>query len=325
VTTAPLRVGLIGCGNIGLYHARAAHADPRLDLIAYADVRIGAAQSFLQEHGGRYATADAAELIGDDDLDIVIIATHHDSHASLALAAAAAGRHILLEKPMATSVADATAIRDAVEEVGIRCAINYKFRLDLPVLLAREIMPNPRLVVVQLAMGRIGPGSDDHWVYDPVLGGGLVMSTGTHLLDLLSWMCRSEPIACSGSAAMAGDRPAGLADITVSSVEFASGALGSVVLADVGENAVLSKWSCQLYDGTASVVLTDRLQVATHSSLGNLTPPASADPPSSMLGSLADAVLHDRPVAADADDGVRAVKLAVALAESATSGLRVQL
>jgi predicted dehydrogenase len=325
MSTPPLRVGLIGCGNIGLYHARAARADPRLELVGYADVRLEAAQSFLAAHGGRYATASAAELIADDDLDIVIIATHHDSHAGLALAAAAARRHILLEKPMATTVADATAIRDAVQAAGVRCAINYKFRLDHAVMRARDAMPAPRLVVVQLAMGRIGPASDDHWVYDAVRGGGLVMSTGTHLLDLLSWMCRSEPIACSGSAATAGDRPGGLADITVSSVEFASGALGSVVLADVGENAVLSKWSCQLYDGAASVVLSDRLQLATHSAQGTLTSAAFSDVPASMLASLADGILENRPVAADADDGVRAVKLAVALDTSAASGLKLQL
>ncbi len=206
MTAAPLRVGLIGCGNIGVYHARAARADPRLELIAYADVRLDAAQRFLSEYGGRYATAEPQELIGDDDMDIVIIATHHDSHEPLALAAAAAGRHILLEKPMATSGPAAEAIREAVRSAGIGCAINYKFRLDHAVRQARAAMTSPRLVVVQLAMGRIGPASDDHWVYDPVRGGGLVMSTGTHLLDLLAWMSRSEPVACSASAAVVGSR-----------------------------------------------------------------------------------------------------------------------
>ncbi|HEY7147636.1 MAG TPA: Gfo/Idh/MocA family oxidoreductase [Streptosporangiaceae bacterium] len=325
MTARRLRAGLIGCGNIGLYHARAAAADPRLELVAYADARPEAARTFLAEHGGRYATADTGELIGDDGIDIVIIATHHDSHAALALAAAGAGRHILLEKPMATSVADALAIRDAVLSAGVSCAINYKFRLDQPVRQARDSMPAPCLAVVQLAMGPIGPASDDHWVYDPVRGGGLVMSTGTHLLDLLCWVCRSEPAACSGSSSVVADRPAGLADITVSSVEFESGALGSVVLADVGENAALSKWSCQIYDGTSSVVLTGRLQVATYSAGPPPAPRGPAGLPGSMLGSLADAVLTGSPVAADVHDGVRAVKLAAALADAAASGQRVLL
>jgi predicted dehydrogenase len=325
MTAQPLRVGLIGCGNIGVYHARAVRADPRLELVAYADVRLEAAQRFLAEYGGRYATAESQQLIGDDELDIVIIATHHDSHEPLAIAAAAAGKHILLEKPMATSVAAAVAIRDAVRSAGTGLAINYKFRLDHAVRQARQSMADPRLVVVQLAMGRIGPHSDDHWVYDPVRGGGLVMSTGTHLLDLLAWMSRSEPAACSASAAIVGSRPAGLADISVGTVEFESGALGSVVLADAGENAVLSKWSCQVYDGSRSVVLSDRLQAATYSD-----PEARAElpadvVPSSMLGSLADFVLTGRPPVAGADDGVRAVRLAAALAESAASGQQVRL
>jgi predicted dehydrogenase len=324
MTAQPLRVGLIGCGNIGVAHARAAQADPRLVMAAYADVRLEAAQRYLAEYGGRYATADPQELIGDDDLDIVIIATHHDSHEPLACAAAAAGRHILVEKPLATSVAGALAIRDAVRSAGVGCAINYKFRLDHAARQARASMPDPRLVVVQLAMGRIGPASDDHWVYDPVRGGGLVMSTGTHLLDLLAWMCRSEPVACSASAAVVGTRPAQLPDITVGSVEFESGAIGSVVLADAGENAVLSKWSCQLYDGTQSVVLSDRLQAATYSDPEIRAAAPDNGTPSSMLGSLADYVLTGRPAVADADDGVRAVRIAAALAESAATGRQVR-
>jgi predicted dehydrogenase len=230
-----------------------------------------------------------------------------------------------MEKPMATSPAAAVRIRDAVAAANVGFAINYKFRLDLAARQARAGMTDPRLVVVQLAMARIGPHSDDHWVYDPVRGGGLVMSTGTHLLDLLAWMCRSEPVACSASAAVVGSRPAGLADITVGSVEFASGALGSIVLADAGENAVLSRWSCQVYDGSGSVVLSDRLQTATYSGPDGGTGLAGGEVPSSMLGSLADFVLTGRPPVAGAGDGVRAVRLAAALAESAASGRQVRL
>jgi predicted dehydrogenase len=324
MSTQQLRVGLIGCGHIALLHARATAADPRLQPWAYADTRIEAARSFLRDHGGSYATADALDVISDDDVDIVVIATHHDSHAALAIAAAKAGRHILLEKPMATSVTDALAIEAAVQDAGVCFELNYKFRLERVVNQARNALRDPRLVIIQLAMPRIGAHSADAWVYDPLRGGGLVAGTGTHLLDLMSWMCRSEPVAVTSTTAVVGDRVDGLPDITVGSVEYASGAVGSVVLADVGDNPVLSKWSCQTYDGSQSVVLTDRLLKASFSNGAPQQETLSKLPPS-MLAALADSTLDGTAPIAGARDGVRAVLLASALADSAALQQRITL
>jgi predicted dehydrogenase len=325
VTTEKLRVGLIGCGHIALLHARAIAADPRLEPWAYADTRVDAARSFLRDHGGQYASNDGFEVIADDDVDIVVIATHHDSHAPLSIAAARAGRHILLEKPLATSVHQAESIAAEVEKAAVCCQVNYKFRLERSVIQARNAIRDPRLVVIQLAMPRIGPQSDDHWVFDPIRGGGLVAATGTHLLDLALWLSRSEPVAVSGVAAAVGARTDGLPDITVGSVEYASGAVASVVLADVGENPVLSKWSCQIYDGSQCVVLSDRLLTVSFSDGLSPAEDPTGDPPASMLAALADSILEGTPPVAGVDDGVRAVRLATALAESARLRRRVTL
>jgi len=320
-----LRVGLIGCGHIAALHAEATAADARFEPWAYADKRVPLAQGFLREHGGRYSSADALEVIRDDDVDVVVIATHHDSHASLAIAAAEAGRHILLEKPMAISVDDALAIAAAVKEADVAFELNYKFRLTRAVNEARNVLTDPRLVVAQLAMPRIVPDSDDAWVYDPVRGGGLVAGTGTHLLDLISWMCRSEPVGVTSVASGLGDRASGLPDITVGSIEFASGAIASLVLADVGDNPVLSKWSCQVYDGRQSVVLSDSLVKATFSDGAQHDDAVAQRLPRSMLEALGNAILDGAAPIAGVDDGVRAVRLAAALAESADHGERVAL
>jgi predicted dehydrogenase len=325
MTAGMLRVGLIGCGHIALLHARAIADDSRLEPWAYADTRLDAAQSYLRDHGGSYATADALEVINDPDVEIVVIATHHDSHAELAIAAARAGRHILLEKPMAISVGDAGAIAAAVRKAGVCLQVNYKFRLEKAVNQARCALADPRLVIVQLAMPRIDPHSGDAWVFDPVRGGGLVAGTGTHLLDLMSWLCRSEPVAVTAAAAAVGDRADDLPDITVGTVEYASGALASVVLADVGDNPVLSKWSCQIYDGSRSVVLTDRLLRVTHSNSAAPEQDADRHRPASMLSALANSIVTGASPVAGPEDGVRAVRLASAFIEAATLGRRVVL
>jgi predicted dehydrogenase len=318
------RVGIIGCGHISRGHAMAARDDDRLEVVAYADVVLQAANNVRDEFGGEYTTDDADRLIADDSLDIIVISTHHDSHAALAIAAAEAGRHILLEKPIATSTLDAQAIARAVDSAGVKLAVNYKFRLEDAVRRAHAAIAHPRLLLAQLAMPPIegdGPGA---WVFDPVRGGGLVMSTGTHLLDLLLFLSGSDPTSVQARSVDFFDRPHGSADVLSGQISFANGSLANIVISDAGEDNVLSRWSCQLYDGPQTAILLDRLgRVVFAESMD-----ADADldaAPATMLASLADAIATGGEAAANAWDGVAAVRLAESLTEAAVSGSSVGL
>src|SRR5690606_8514815 len=99
-----LRFGLIGCGGLGGIDVTCLSKIDGASFVAYADVREEAAQARLDEFGGDYATADADKLLDDDSIDAIYICTQHDSHASLAIAAAKAGKHIMIEKPLALSI-----------------------------------------------------------------------------------------------------------------------------------------------------------------------------------------------------------------------------
>lgn len=86
-----------------------------VEVAALADLNVAAAEAFQREFGGRYATAEPRRIFDDPGIDAVIIATHHDSHTPLALAAAAARKHILIEKPMALTPAECRRIAAAAE------------------------------------------------------------------------------------------------------------------------------------------------------------------------------------------------------------------
>ena len=111
-----LRFGLIGCGNLGGVHARCVREVGGARFTAFADAVPAAAERLSAEHGGGYATDDIPRLLGDPDLDAVYICTHHDSHAPLAIAAARAGKHILIEKPLSLSGEECEAVAAAVEK-----------------------------------------------------------------------------------------------------------------------------------------------------------------------------------------------------------------
>src|SRR5688500_5526350 len=141
-----VRIACIGCGFIGRRHLENVSAMPGVNLHATVDIRESAAEAFQREFGGSYYTREPERVFDDPQVDAVIIATHHDSHTPLALAAAAAGKHILLEKPAALTVEECGAIRDAIERAGVVCSVNFKFRFAPAVIRVREAIPRPMLI-----------------------------------------------------------------------------------------------------------------------------------------------------------------------------------
>lgn len=97
----PLRLGVIGCGVIGSKHIEAAAASPRIDLVAVADLRADVAQQLAQQHGVDRVYDSGAALIGDPDIEAVVLAMPAHIRKELALRAFAAGKHVLTEKPVA--------------------------------------------------------------------------------------------------------------------------------------------------------------------------------------------------------------------------------
>ena len=134
---------LIGCGSMGRSHLRSARAVEELNFVGYVDAVEEAAASACQEFGGRYHTTDVETVWRDDGIDAVLIATHHDSHTPLAIQAAAAGKHIFLEKPMALTIEECLEIEEAVASAGVKLMVGFKFRFAPLVAKVKEVISRP--------------------------------------------------------------------------------------------------------------------------------------------------------------------------------------
>jgi predicted dehydrogenase len=95
---------------------------------AFVDVRREAATALAGEFEGAYAAEDVARVLRDDSVDAVLICTHHDSHAPLAIAAAQAGKHIFVEKPLALTVEECRQVEEAAARAGVQVMIGFKMR-----------------------------------------------------------------------------------------------------------------------------------------------------------------------------------------------------
>ncbi len=238
----PLRIAILGCGFQGTFHAQTISDSTDAELVAACDFSAEAARRITATHGG-VAVTDPATVLADPDVDAVIIATPSHTHADLAIAAAAAGKQILQEKPMALTVDDALVVETAVRESGVTMILGFKFRWAPAVLAAKAAVPHPVALTAHTMYDASEPVSG--WVNDPRLSGGRIMSSLVHTVDLLRFLSGSEPVrvtAESATLAVPGlDEP----DTLVATLVFASGAIASLIHGTAGQSGLLSPWSFQ--------------------------------------------------------------------------------
>jgi len=188
----PLGLGLIGCGAFGMFCLDAFSALDDVRIAAVADVRREAAD----ELAGAFsvpACYDPTDLIARDDVQIVHVATPPSTHHDLVLAAARAGKHVLCEKPLACSVADAEEMLAAADDAGTIAPVNFVLRYNPTVDCVKAVIDSQ--VMGKVLSGRLTncagdtPLGPDHWFWDKALSGGIFIEHGVHFFDLYShWL-----------------------------------------------------------------------------------------------------------------------------------------
>lgn len=201
----PLRVGLVGAGTIAQSHAAAATTRPDVTITAVADPDRGAADR-LAAGCGAAVYPDHATMLRAGGLDAAVIAVPHALHAPITRDAAAAGLHVLVEKPVATTVADATAMIEACRAGGVVLAIGHVLHFVPALVTARKLLRSGELGTPLAAVDRrtasYACGSRPDWFFDPVAaGGGVLLNVGIHSIDKLQWLLDAPVVRAAGRTA----------------------------------------------------------------------------------------------------------------------------
>jgi predicted dehydrogenase len=114
----PIRIGIIGCGQIAQQHMQAYAALPGAKMVAFCDVNLEAAEKAKETYGGDMATTDFREILKRDDIDAVDVCLHNNMHMPATVAGLEAGKHVYCEKPMAGSYVDAVTMKQTAEKAG---------------------------------------------------------------------------------------------------------------------------------------------------------------------------------------------------------------
>ncbi len=182
-------VGIIGCGLIGQKRAKALGSGGRL--VACADIDVSRAESLAKDTNVK-VFCDWRELVCQLEVDVVIVATLHDSLAEITRTAIEAGKHVLVEKPAAKTAAELVPVMAAAEKHGVKVHVGFNHRYHRSLRKAKDIVDSGVLGELMFIRARYGHGGrigyDKEWRSKPELsGGGELIDQGPHLIDLSRW------------------------------------------------------------------------------------------------------------------------------------------
>ena len=235
-----IRMGLIGAGRMGKVFAHTlAFTVAEVDLIAVADVDSETSTEVAARFGAKYAYTDYHELLKRDDIDAVVVVTPTATHAEVIKAAAAAGKHIFSEKPLAQTLCMCDEAIAAVSAAGVKLQLGFMRRFDPAYVMAKK----------KIEEGAIGTpvmfrsSSRDPWRTSLEFArrensGGLIMDMGVHDFDQARWLMGSEVmrVQTEGGCLVVPDlKESGDIDNAMINLRFANGTIGNI---DVSRNAV---------------------------------------------------------------------------------------
>lgn len=348
------RIGVIGAGSIAKAHLDAYATHPDVELVAIADINLERARAVADQYGAARAYDDPHALLAEDDIDGVSICTWNNTHATWTIAAVHAGKHVLVEKPLSRTVAEALEIEKVVEAGDRVVQVGF----------VRRHSPNCQVLKSFIDAGELGDmyyakaslirrmGNPGGWFADKeIAGGGPLLDIGIHVLDL-AWYLMGAPkaVTVSGNTYDVLGNRANITtmpryqvsdyDPTKNSVEDMASAVirfeggGSLMLdSSYSLHATRDSIGVSVYGDRGGADLEPSLHIATemHDSVVNITPQISSG--SFELGkafaneiaNFVDAGLGRAETVAPASHGVEIVKILEAIYTSAQQGREVTL
>lgn len=322
---APATVGwgIVGLGGIaGREIAPAMSKASNGRLVGVVSRDAARAHDFAEQHGAQAAYDDYDALLRDPDVDAVYIATPNALHADQTIAAARSGKHVLCDKPLATSVADARRVVDACAAADVRLGLVFQTRNHDGMTEVRDIIAGGEIGTPVVAQMEMGPGRTllHGWRTDPVLAGvGTMHNLGVHCYDLLTYLLGDEVAEVSTFISV--EDGFLLETLALSLLRFTRGALGYV---NVNQSVPHPSADLSIHGTEGRIVGHD---VTRMNKQGRFTVTGRSGETVLEVGSFeaylrtirdfSDAVLTGREPAISGADGLRSTKVVAAMSQSA--------
>ncbi|NLG52185.1 MAG: Gfo/Idh/MocA family oxidoreductase [Chloroflexi bacterium] len=319
-----VRLGIIGCGGF----ARNVHVpnillNNKLCVVAACDLNLQHAEAVQAQTGARYATTEPGRIFADDQVDAVLIATRHDSHAVLSVQAAEAGKHILCEKPMGLNMAECRRVAEAVQRAGVVYTVGYNRGLSPLVVKAKELMAGS--LAKKMIYHRIqAPFPESHWTHVPEIGGGRFVGEGCHIFDLFCELVGAPPtsVYAAGGTFLDPERVK-IPDSAIVTLTFADGSVATTLIASDG-CAEFPKEATEIYWDGKAVYISDFREMSYHGVIadgeGRIALKATDKGHRREIDLFADAILRGTPSPNGLENALRAALISFLVGDSLATG-----
>ena len=337
-----MRFAIVGCGVISPFHAKSIVANEKAELVAVVDVIEEKAKKLAEEYNVPYVYTSYEEMLKRDDIDVVNVCVPSGLHAEVAIAAARAGKHVFCEKPLDVTLEKMDAMIQAVKENNVKMGVVYQRRTFPAAIAARKAIQEGKLGKLVLGDAYLkyyrdqayynSAGWRGTWELD---GGGALMNQGVHGIDLIQWMVGEVESVFARSAALVRDIE--VEDTAVAVLKYKNGAFGVIQ----GTTSVYPGMETrfEIHGEKGTIIFTDSgiqewkfidSNETSPEVEGTLAP--SSDPRNIssnghyiLIDDMIQAIREDRDPMVTGEEASKAVKLILAIYESARTGKEVKL
>jgi predicted dehydrogenase len=346
-STQQLGIGVIGCGGI----ARHAHLpniarNPRTKLVAVCDIDLDRAKAFASEFGDEKTAAyqDYQDLLANPDVDMVCVTTWAAAHAEPVIAAAKAGKHILCEKPIAISLADADAMVEAAKEAGVKFSMGYQPRFGTLWPRVKQIIDEGLLgEIMGFTISSAAPSSHGvpWFLKKDLAGGGVLIDWGIYTAYQINWWLGQVDRVYATSKTFRKEvqvRDEFLTDVDVEDtvaahLELANGAMGTwysawAVKANHGGTTIDGREGSLTIQGNTIRLKSTRINDPDFISGWheiNAADPVLVEMHYRKIEHIVDSILDDTPLLLTGEDGRDALELVLAVYKSAETRQPIDL
>jgi predicted dehydrogenase len=258
----PLKVGLVGTGAISDRHMTAYLEHPdRVQLTAVCDIDEPLAKEYARKAGVEAVYLDYDNMLREADIDAVDICTGHYLHAPQTIAAAAAGKHVIVEKAMSITLQDCRAMIEATDRAGVTLMVAQHLRYSPEAYAVKRLIDDGKLGEIQAARTHVfRQGPQKSWYTDAKSGGGVLQLNTVHYIDLLRYYVGNVKRVTGVCRSVQPQMTNGAEDLVAATLEFENGAIGDL----------FSSWTTNLAPESSSYMVLGS-KGTIHS-----TPPATA-------------------------------------------------
>jgi UDP-N-acetylglucosamine 3-dehydrogenase len=336
-----IKVAVIGCGSISKHRHIPEYANnSNVELVAFVDPIIERAQHYAELHGGK-AYSSYVDMLKAEKVDAVSVCTPNYLHAEISIAAANAGAHVLVEKPMATTAAESEAMIEAAKKNGVFLMVGHNQRLMPPHVKAKEILETGKLgkvLTFRTSFGHPGPegwsiDGRESWFFrkeEAIMGA--MGDLGVHKSDLIRWLLADEVAQVAAFVGTLHKEGTDVDDNATCLLRMKSGATGSLVASWTyykGQDNSTVLWCengvikidtdpndqviVELRDGTVERYKVG--QVATNEKQTS----------SGVISEFVTSILDNKPPRISGEEGYQALKVILAAFESEATGKIINL